>query len=166
MGQDYSYTQPSSSSEELDITALIVAEGELYVNEVESNFTISQEDQYAAAPEADEGISRTCYCGSEPVVKTSYTSKNPYMRYFSCNNVDDGECHIWKWWDVAMQEELRETQIQLRMLKDQFVESDQKVAKLEKILRVLSKKTSMVKYRFAKGVCLLLLVILVIVMWR
>ncbi|KAG2246168.1 hypothetical protein Bca52824_085796 [Brassica carinata] len=36
MGQDYSYTQPSSSSEELDITSLIVAEGELYANEVES----------------------------------------------------------------------------------------------------------------------------------
>ncbi|KAG2288171.1 hypothetical protein Bca52824_047775 [Brassica carinata] len=80
MGQDYSYTQPSSSSEELDITSLIVAEGELYANEVESNFTISQEDQYAAAPEADEGIPRTCYCGSEPVVKTSYTPKNPYRR--------------------------------------------------------------------------------------
>uniref|UniRef100_A0A0D3A0I8 GRF-type domain-containing protein n=1 Tax=Brassica oleracea var. oleracea TaxID=109376 RepID=A0A0D3A0I8_BRAOL len=76
------------------------------------------EDQYAAAPEADEGIPKTCYCGSEPVVKTSYAPKNPYRRYFSCNNVDDGECHIWKWWDVAMQEELRETQIQLRMLKE------------------------------------------------
>uniref|UniRef100_M4D1F1 GRF-type domain-containing protein n=1 Tax=Brassica campestris TaxID=3711 RepID=M4D1F1_BRACM len=167
MGQDYSYTQPSSSLEELDITSLIVVEGELYANEVESNnFTISQEYQYAAAPEADEGIPRTCYCGSEPVVKTSYTPKNPYRRYFSCNNVDDGECHIWKWWDVALQEELRETQIQLRMLKDQFFESDQKVAKLEKILRVLSKKTAVAKYRFAKGVCLLLLLILVIVMWR
>ncbi|KAL0732018.1 hypothetical protein Bca4012_028112 [Brassica carinata] len=165
MGQDYSYTQPTSSSEEIDITSLLVAEAQLYANEAQSNFTVAQEDQYPAAPEADEGIPRTCYCGSEPVVETSYTPKDPYRRYFSCNNVDDGDCHIWKWWDVAIEEELREMQIQLRMLKDQYFENDQKVAKLEKIVGVLCKKTSVVKYRFAKGVCLLVLVILVIVMW-
>ena len=64
---------------------------------------------------------------------------------------------------MAIQEELGEMQTQLRMVKDQFFESDQKVAKLEKIVVALTKKKSMVKYGFAKGVCLLVLVILVIV---
>ena len=65
---------------------------------------------------------------------------------------------------MAIQEELGEMQRQVMMLKDQFFESDQKVAKLEKIVGALTKKKSMVKYGFAKGVCLLVLVILVIVM--
>uniref|UniRef100_A0A0D3DP37 No apical meristem-associated C-terminal domain-containing protein n=1 Tax=Brassica oleracea var. oleracea TaxID=109376 RepID=A0A0D3DP37_BRAOL len=121
-------------------------------------------DQYPPEPEAGEGISRTCYCGSEVVVETSYTRKDPGSRYFSCNNVDDGDSHIWKWWDVAIQEELRETQTQLRMVKDQFFESDQKVAKLDKIVGVLTKKTSVINYGLAKGVSVLVLVILVIVM--
>ena len=155
MGQDYSYTQPSSS-DEFDMTSLLQAEADLYADEGESSYT--------PEPEADEGIPRTCYCGNEPVVATSYTPKDPGRRYFSCDNVDDGDCHIWKWWDVAIQEELGEMQTQLRMLKDQFFESDQKVAKLEKIVGALTKKKSMVKYGFAKGVCLLVLVILVIVM--
>ena len=24
-----------------------------------------------------------------------------------CENVDDGECHVWKWWDVAVMEDMR-----------------------------------------------------------
>ena len=28
-------------------------------------------------------------------------------RYSTCENVDDGECHVWKWWDVAVMEEMR-----------------------------------------------------------
>ncbi|CAH8334179.1 unnamed protein product [Eruca vesicaria subsp. sativa] len=50
------------------------------------------------------------------------------------------------------------------MLKDQFFEIDQKLAKLEKIVCSLSKKNPVVKRTwFAKGVSLLLLVVLVIV---
>ena len=162
MGQDYSYTQPSS--EEFDINSLLEAEAALYWDEAQSSYIIVEADQYPPEPEADEGIPRTCYCGSEVVVETSYTRKDPGRRYFSCNNVDDGDSHIWKWWDVAVQEELRETQTQLRMVKDQFFENDQKVAKLDKIVGVLTKKTSMINYGLAKGVSVLVLVILVIVM--
>ncbi|XP_048602100.1 uncharacterized protein At4g04775-like [Brassica napus] len=165
MGQDYSYTQPSS--EEFDINSLLEAEAALYGDEAQSSYIIAEADQYPPEPEADEGIPRTCYCGSEVVVETSYTRKDPGRRYFSCNNVDDGDSHIWKWWDVAIQEELRETQTQLRMVKDQFFESDQKVAKLDKIVGVLTKKTSVINYGLAKGVSVLVLVILVIVMgWK
>ncbi|KAL0707152.1 hypothetical protein Bca4012_073578 [Brassica carinata] len=53
------------------------------------------------------------------------------------------------------------------MVKDQFFESDQKVAKFDKIVGVLNKKTSVINYGLAKGVSVLVLVILVIVMgWK
>ncbi|KAG2332895.1 hypothetical protein Bca52824_004075 [Brassica carinata] len=46
----------------------------------------------------------------------------------SCTEADanDGDSHIWKWCDVAVVEELRDTQQQLRMLKDQFFETDRR----------------------------------------
>ncbi|KAL0716968.1 hypothetical protein Bca4012_066290 [Brassica carinata] len=158
MGQDYSYSQPSSS-DEYDITSLLQAEAELYTDEAESSYTIAEPVQYPPQPEADEGIPTTCYCGGEPVVATSYTPKDPGRRYFTCDNVDDGDCHVWKWWDVAIMEEMRDFQTQLRLLKDQVFESDQKVAKLEKTVGELRKKRSGVKYGFALGVCLLVSVL-------
>ncbi|CDY50967.1 BnaA06g37630D [Brassica napus] len=127
MGQDYSYSQPSSSSE-FDMTSLLLAEAKAYADEAESSYPIEEPVQYPLQPEADEGIPTTCYCGAEPVVETSYTRRDPGRRYFSCVNVDDGDCHIWKWWDVAIMEEMRDFQRQIRLLKNQFFETDQKVA--------------------------------------
>ncbi|KAG2256873.1 hypothetical protein Bca52824_076167 [Brassica carinata] len=71
MGQDYSYSQPSSS-DEYDITSLLQAEAEIY--------NIAEPVQYPPQPEADDGIPTTCYCGGEPVVATSYTPKDPCRR--------------------------------------------------------------------------------------
>lgn len=159
MGQDYSYSQPSSSSE-FDMTSLLLAEAEAYADEAESSYPIEEPVQYPLQPEADEGIPTTCYCGAEPVVETSYTPRDPGRRYFSCVNVDDGDCHIWKWWDVAIMEEMRDFQRQNRLLKNQFFETDQKVAKLEKTVGLLRKKNSGV----AKGVCLLVMVITVMIL--
>lgn len=159
MGQDYSYSQPSSSSE-FDMTSLLLAEAEAYADEAESSYPIEEPVQYPLQPEADEGIPTTCYCGAEPVVETSYTRRDPGRRYFSCVNVDDGDCHIWKWWDVAIMEEMRDFQRQIRLLKNQFFETDQKVAKLEKTVGLLRKKNSGV----AKGVCLLVMVITVMIL--
>ncbi|KAG5415334.1 hypothetical protein IGI04_002901, partial [Brassica rapa subsp. trilocularis] len=162
MGQDYSYSQPSSSSE-FDMTSLLLAEAEAYADEAESSYPIEEPVQYPLQPEADEGIPTTCYCGAEPVVETSYTPRDPGRRYFSCVNVDDGDCHIWKWWDVAIMEEMHDFQRQIRLLKDQFFETDQKVAKLEKTVGLLRKKNSGV----AKGVCLLVMVITVMILcWK
>jgi len=159
MGQDYSYSQPSSSSE-FDMTSLLLAEAEAYADEAESSYRIEEPVQYPVQPEADEGIPTTCYCGAEPVVETSYTLRDPGRRYFSCVNVDDGDCHIWKWWDVAIMEEMCDVQRKIRLLKDQFFETYQKVAKLEKTVGLLRKKNS----RVAKGVCLLVMVITVMIL--
>nr|VDD32044.1 unnamed protein product [Brassica oleracea] len=102
MGQDYSYSQPSSSEEyDIDITSLLQAEADIYADEAESSQNIEEPFQYPPQPKADDGIPKTCYCGGEPVVATSYTRKDPGRKYFTCENADDGDCHVWKWWYVA-----------------------------------------------------------------
>ncbi|CDY39610.1 BnaC05g11390D [Brassica napus] len=79
---------------------------------------------------------------------TAHTSKDIGRRYFTCENADDGECHIWKWWDVAVTEELRDYQRQLREVKDQANDIDEKLlVKLEKSVGELAKK----KFGIANG---------------
>ncbi|KAF3581842.1 hypothetical protein DY000_02034586 [Brassica cretica] len=153
MGQ-YSYSHPSSSSEDLDITSLLEAEAQLYADEAQSSFDMAEPVQYQPQPEADDGIPTTCYCGGEPVVATAYTEKDPGRRYFTCDNVDDGDCHIWKWWDVAVMDEMRDFQTQLRRLKEEGTESEQKLLLLEKTVYELGKENSRVKLM----VCLLVLI--------
>ena len=162
MGQDYSYSQPSSSSESLDITSLLEAECQIYGDEADSSYCNSLPVQYPRQPEADDGIPTTCYCGAQPILGCSYTSKNPYRRYFTCDNADDGDCHVWKWWEVAVMEEMMEFQRQLRDLKVQGYESEQKVLHLEKTVHELSKNKSGVKLT----VCLLVLIGLVLLIVR
>ncbi|KAL0702583.1 hypothetical protein Bca4012_058705 [Brassica carinata] len=162
MGQDYSYSQPSSSSNSLDITSLLEAEAQMYADEAVSSYCNAEPFQYPPQPEADDGIPTTCYCCAEPVVGCSYTPKDPYRRYFTCENVDDGDCHVWKWWDVAVMEEMRDFQRELRQLKSQGNESEQKLLNLEKTVYELSKKKSGVKLM----VCLLVLIGLVLLILR
>ncbi|KAG2322042.1 hypothetical protein Bca52824_015255 [Brassica carinata] len=38
MGQDYSYSQPSSTSESVDITSLFEAEAQIYADEADSSY--------------------------------------------------------------------------------------------------------------------------------
>ncbi|KAG2285142.1 hypothetical protein Bca52824_044746 [Brassica carinata] len=80
MGQDYSYSQSSSSSESVDITSLLEAECQIYRDEADSSYCNSLPVQYPRQPEADDGIPTTCYCGAQPVLGCSYTSKNPCRR--------------------------------------------------------------------------------------
>ncbi|KAL0723719.1 hypothetical protein Bca4012_038318 [Brassica carinata] len=150
MGQDYSYTQLSSSSNSLDMTSLLEAEVELYKDEAMSRYP-----PQVYAGEADDGMPSTCYCGAKPVVATSYTPKDPGRLYYTCDNVQDGDCHIWKWWDVAVTEELSDFQTQLRLLKEQGFECDQKLVKLQKIVCELSKKNAGVTNGFVKLVCVM-----------
>ena len=52
--------------------------------------------QYPPQPEVEFGFPQTCYCGGEPLLATSYTKNDPGRRYYTCEQVDDGECHVWK----------------------------------------------------------------------
>uniref|UniRef100_A0A0D3CCU9 Uncharacterized protein n=1 Tax=Brassica oleracea var. oleracea TaxID=109376 RepID=A0A0D3CCU9_BRAOL len=55
------------------------------------------------------------------------------------------DCHIWKWWDVAVMDEMRDFQTQLRRLKEEGTESEQKLLLLEKTVYELGKENSQVK---------------------
>ncbi|KAG2332415.1 hypothetical protein Bca52824_003595 [Brassica carinata] len=79
MGQDYSYTQPSSS-DEIDLTSVLEGEAQMYKDEAESSLYIAEAVQYTPSPEADDGIPTTCYCGSQPEIATSHTHKDPGRR--------------------------------------------------------------------------------------
>jgi len=68
MGQDYSYSQPSSS-DEFDMTYLLEAEAALYADEGQSSFSVGE--PVRNPPEADDGIPTRCYCGSEAAIATS-----------------------------------------------------------------------------------------------
>ncbi|XP_048622340.1 uncharacterized protein At1g43920, Chloroplastic-like, partial [Brassica napus] len=127
-----------------------------------SSYNIAEPVQYPPQPEADDGIPTTCYCGGEPVVATSYTPKDPCRRYFTCDNVDDMDCHVRKWWDVAVMEDMSDFQTQLRQLKDQGNEGEQKLVKLEKTVCELSKKKSGVTNGFELVVCLMVFVLVLI----
>ncbi|KAJ4889812.1 hypothetical protein Rs2_29560 [Raphanus sativus] len=161
MGQ-YSYSQPSSSSEELDITSLLEAEAQLYADEGQSSFHMPEAVQYQPQPEADDGIPTICYCGAELVIATAYTDKDRGRMYFSCVNADDGDCHIWRWWDVAIMEEMREFQSMLRRLKEEGEKSEEKQLLLEKSVGELGRENSRVKLI----VCLLVLIGLVFLILR
>ena len=87
MGQDYSYSQPSSS-DEFDMTYLLEAEAALYADEGQSSFSVGE--AVRNPPEADDGIPTRCYCGSEAAIATSYTRKDPGRLYYTCENRDDG----------------------------------------------------------------------------
>ncbi|KAL0647346.1 hypothetical protein Bca4012_045637 [Brassica carinata] len=135
MGQDYSYSQPSSSSDSLDITSLLEAETQIYADEANSSYCNALPVQYPPQPEADDGIPTTCYCGAQPVLGCSYTPKDPYKREF---------------------------QRQVRDLKVQGNEIEQKLLSLEKTVHELSKEKSGVKLM----VCLLVLIGLVLLILR
>lgn len=154
----YSYSQPSSSSASVDITSLLEAEAQIYADEAQSSFGNGEPFQNQPQPEGDDGIPTICYCGSEPVVATAYTEKDPGRRYFTCNNVVDGATHIWKWLDDAVLEEMRDFQTEIRRLKEAVAEREQKLLLLEKTLYDAGKETTRVKLM----VCLLVVIGLVI----
>ncbi|XP_013601527.1 PREDICTED: uncharacterized protein At4g04775-like [Brassica oleracea var. oleracea] len=106
MGLDYSYTQPSLSEEYGDNSA------DSGYSQMEADILLDQTEieaarrQYPPQPEVEFGFPKECYCGGEPLVATSYTRNDPGRRYYTCENIDDGDCHVWKWWDVAATKEI------------------------------------------------------------
>uniref|UniRef100_A0A0D3ECC3 GRF-type domain-containing protein n=1 Tax=Brassica oleracea var. oleracea TaxID=109376 RepID=A0A0D3ECC3_BRAOL len=110
MGHDYSYSQ-SFESEEFggDTVDSGYSETEDLIcrDQAELSYNHGEPVQYHPQPEVEFGFPQTCYCGGQPHLATSYTRTDPGRRYYTCGNVDDGECHIWKWWDEAVMEEMR-----------------------------------------------------------
>ena len=94
---DYSYTQPSDSEEYgLGISA------DSGNSSTEINILLDQAEieavrvQYPPQPEVEFSFPKECYCGGEPLIRTSYTTTDPGRRFFTCENIDDGDCHVHK----------------------------------------------------------------------
>ncbi|XP_033140832.1 uncharacterized protein At4g04775 [Brassica rapa] len=155
----YSYSQLSSSSHSPDLTSLLEAECEMYAAEAEITRWNAEASDWEPSAEGDDGIPRTCYCGSEPVHGYSQTPKDPYRRYITCPNADDRDCHVWKWWDVAVEEELREFQRELNAVKGEANQREQKLLRLEKQVSEFTKKKSGAKlmvFSLVSGLVLLI----------
>ncbi|KAJ4910331.1 hypothetical protein Rs2_04952 [Raphanus sativus] len=109
MGQ-YSYTQPSESdfggnyssdTDDREVEDLIRRD------QAELDYNYAATIQYPPQPEVEYGFPQTCYCGGRPKLATSRTVNDPGRRYYTCDNVNDGDCHVHKWWDEAVMEEMR-----------------------------------------------------------
>lgn len=91
-------------------------------------------------------------------------------RYYTCVNADDGECHIWKWWDVAVMEEMRARDRHVIQLADKVdnltlsidYETQQKMVRLEKLVTDITTKKSFFTGRFEYFVGATVLVLVLI----
>ncbi|XP_018465706.1 uncharacterized protein At4g04775-like [Raphanus sativus] len=117
---NYSYTQPSWSEDYYDNDT----DADSGYNQTEADILLDQAEidatrrQYPPQPEVEFGFPKECYCGGEPHTATSYTATDPGRRFYTCANRDDGDCHVWKWWDVAATEEIRAISTQCQQLSD------------------------------------------------
>ncbi|KAF3577726.1 hypothetical protein DY000_02033234 [Brassica cretica] len=121
---------------------------------------------YPPQPEVEFGIPQICYCGRQPLVASSHSRNHPGRLYYTCANVDDGDCHVWKWWDVAVMEEMKARDLHtlelaqkvdsLTLMGDYVTE--QKVAKLEEMVSKLSNKNPVFTNRFEMVVAFMVVV--------
>ncbi|KAG2249460.1 hypothetical protein Bca52824_089088 [Brassica carinata] len=114
MGQDYSYSQPSSS--EVSLTWLLQEEADVYADEAQSRLNLQVPVQYVPQPDVEEG--------TQDIRNILHTERS------------------------------RE-KTQLRQLKDQGNESEEKVVKLKETVCELAKKNSGVTTGFHLLCCLI-----------
>ncbi|CAN8306828.1 unnamed protein product [Cochlearia groenlandica] len=112
------------------------------------------------------GLLKVCYCGSDAIIEASTTRTNPGRLYYTCPSRDDGECHIWKWWDKAMMEELTEVRREVSNQSDCTVkrnlqEKMEEVAALHELLKKTNSDMDDMKKLF-KMLSLSLITLLVI----
>ncbi|XP_010448186.1 PREDICTED: uncharacterized protein LOC104730690 [Camelina sativa] len=107
--------------------------------------------QYPPQPEVEHGFPKECYCGAKPFLTNCYN-----RRFFTCPNVDDGEMHIHKWWDVAVMEELRDSDRRyevmaekvdyLTLFNDESNATEQKLVRLENVVNEICKENKLRKF--------------------
>ncbi|CAN6998940.1 unnamed protein product [Brassica rapa subsp. trilocularis] len=144
----------SSDTEDCEVEDLIRRD------QAELNYNYASTVQYPPQPEVKFGFLQTCYCGGRPKLATSRTVNDPGRRYYTCVNVNDGDCHVHKWWDDAVMEEMRARDThtlqlskkvdyltflndydpQLNKLKELQNETEQKLVRLEKVVSELAEK--------------------------
>ena len=164
MGLDYSYSQPSESEDyggnDSSDTEDREVEDLIRRDQAELTYNSAATVQYPPQPEVEFGFPQKCYCGGRPKLTTSRTVNDPGRRYYTCDNVNDGDCHVHKWWDDAVMEEMRARDThtlqlsekvdyltflndydpQLNKLKELQNETEQKLVRLEKVVSELAEK--------------------------
>ncbi|CAN6925482.1 unnamed protein product [Brassica oleracea] len=135
-------------------------------DQAELNYNYAATVQYPLQPEVEFGFPQTCYCGDRPKLATSRTVNDPGRRYYTCDCVNDGDCHVHKWWDEAVMEEMRagdthtlqlsekvdyltfwnDYDPQLNKFKDLQNETEQKLVRLEKIVSELAENRTINYY--------------------
>uniref|UniRef100_A0A0D3CAE9 GRF-type domain-containing protein n=1 Tax=Brassica oleracea var. oleracea TaxID=109376 RepID=A0A0D3CAE9_BRAOL len=136
------------------------------------------QNQYPLQPEVEFGFPKECYCGREPLLATSYTRNDPGRRFYTCDNIDDGDCHVYKWWDVAVTEEIKalgthyaqlsdrvdylsflsDDDTHMRKFKDLQFDLEQKLLRVERIGCDLARNTS----RLFRIACVMVVVLVLI----
>ncbi|CAG7896968.1 unnamed protein product, partial [Brassica rapa] len=144
----------SSDTEDREVEDLIRRD------QAELTYNSAATVQYPPQPEVEFGFPQTCYCGGRPKLATSRTVNDPGRRYYTCDNVNDGDCHVHKWWDEAVMEEMRARDThtpqlsekvdnltflndydpQLNKFKELQNETEQKLVRLEKVVSELAEK--------------------------
>ncbi|KAL0737497.1 hypothetical protein Bca4012_013707 [Brassica carinata] len=140
----YSYSQPSSSDAYGDRADSGYSETEELIcrDQAEISLKYGEVAHYPPQPEVEFGFPQSCYCGGEPRIASSGSSTYPGRLYYTCGHVDDGECHVWKWWDVAVMEEMKARENQLFILEGKVdninfvsdLETEEKLVSLEKLV--------------------------------
>ncbi|KAG2239054.1 hypothetical protein Bca52824_089914 [Brassica carinata] len=173
MGCDYSYSQPSEV--EFGQGDSGNSSTDMYIAMDQAEIEAARSYVYPLQPEVEFGFPMECYCGGEPVL-------DPGRRFYTCNNRDDGECHIYKFWDVSATEEIKALGTQLTLLTDKvdclsFVgyedtelrelkelqsEQAQKLVRLERIVCALGRKNSRFGNWFEVVVGVLVVVLVII----
>ncbi|WZZ79494.1 hypothetical protein YC2023_100066 [Brassica napus] len=192
MGLDYSYSQPSqdetfggaeSDSDYNEVESLIqqdqaqldqplIQQDQALIQQHEA---LIQQDQahafvYPPQPEVEFGFPQICYCGSEPKIATS--SIEPGRRYYTCTNANDGECHVWKWWDEAVMEEMRARDrhtFQLAEKVDSLTffndhATEQKLVRLENMVCELAKNKSKSSLDYFVAVMVMVLIFIGVIL--
>uniref|UniRef100_A0A0D3BHD3 GRF-type domain-containing protein n=1 Tax=Brassica oleracea var. oleracea TaxID=109376 RepID=A0A0D3BHD3_BRAOL len=85
-------------------------------NSAELSLERSSQVHYPPQPEVEFGFPQVCYCGAKPLLATSNNRQYQGRRYYTCAKKDDGECHVYKWWDEALMEEMRARDIHVLQL--------------------------------------------------
>ncbi|KAL0762706.1 PREDICTED: uncharacterized protein At4g04775-like [Brassica oleracea var. oleracea] len=155
----YSYTQPSDdedlfgNNDDSDYS-----ETDDLIRHDQAGLSLERSSQvhYPPQPEVDFGFPQVCYCGAKPLLATSNTRQDQGRRYYTCAKKDDGECHVYKWLDEALMEEMRARDIHVLQLGEKVesltlltdYDTEQKIRNLEKIVGDMAKEKSSFSYGF------------------
>ncbi|CAN8241361.1 unnamed protein product [Cochlearia groenlandica] len=95
------------------------------------------------------GHTKVCFCGSDVIVEASKTRANPGRLYYTCAKRDSATdyrgCHIWKWWDEALMEELTEARRKLALEHGGLQDKIEELASLKNLIKETTNHTDELK---------------------